>query len=103
MASPPQIIQTEKGLLISIKVVLKSARDQIVGWENGMLKVKLNAVPEKGEANRTLLAHLAKVWKLPKSAVTLVSGETSRQKKICVAGISIETLLTLTPHSIQVS
>ncbi|MBY0529008.1 MAG: DUF167 domain-containing protein [Rhabdochlamydiaceae bacterium] len=100
MASPPQIIQTEKGLLISIKVVLKSARDQIVGWENGMLKVKLNAVPEKGEANRTLLAHLAKVWKLPKSAVTLVSGETSRQKKICVAGISIETLLTLTPHSI---
>ncbi len=90
-----QITQTKDGLLISIKVVLKSSRNQIVGWENEALKIKLNAVPEKGEANRTLLAFLASVWNLPKSAVTLASGETSRQKKVCVCGVGKDALIAL--------
>lgn len=45
-----------------------------------MLKISVNAVPEDGKANRALLAFLAREWDMPKSSLSLLSGETSRQK-----------------------
>lgn len=47
-----------------------------------MLKISVNAVPEDGKANRALLEFLASEWGLPKSALSLISGDTSRQKTV---------------------
>lgn len=47
-----------------------------------MLKIAVNAVPEDGKANRALIEFLANEWGLPKSALSLLSGDTSRQKTI---------------------
>lgn len=44
------------------------------------LKARVTAVPEKGKANKALVALLSKALKVPKSAVSVVSGETARQK-----------------------
>lgn len=74
--------------LLSVKVVPKSARNEIVGWENEELKVKLNATPEKGEANAELIAFLAKRLRIAKSHIELISGEKSRHKKLAIHGIS---------------
>jgi uncharacterized protein len=76
------------GVLLSVKVVPKSSKNTIVGWENEELKVRLNAIPEKGEANEELIAFLAKSWKLPKSAFTIHSGLTSRHKKLLIKGFT---------------
>ncbi len=71
----------EKGL-IAIKVVPKAHKNEIVGWEGDELKVRLRAVPEKGKANAALLKFLAEEWNLPAASLTLVSGESSRHKKV---------------------
>ncbi len=65
----------------------------VVGWENEELKVRLTAVPEKGKANDALIAFLAKLWKLPKSAFSIESGKTSRHKKLLIHGVSIDMVL----------
>lgn len=84
------IKETSKGLLLCIKVVPKAARNQISGWEGEELKVRLNAVPEKGKANETLIAFLAKQLGLSQSQVQLASGETNRHKRLLITGISLQ-------------
>jgi uncharacterized protein (TIGR00251 family) len=74
--------ETPEGVMIPIKVVPKASRSEIVGWENEELKVRLAAVPEKGEANEELLRFLAKFFGVPKGAVKLIKGETSRHKTV---------------------
>jgi len=50
------------------------------------LKVAVSAVPEDGKANAALVALLAKAWKQPKGAITVVAGAGSRRKTLLVAG-----------------
>lgn len=78
---------TPDGVLLPIKLVPKSSRNEIVGWEGEELKVRINAVPEKGRANAELLKFLSKSLKIPKSHFALIQGETSRHKLILIKGI----------------
>jgi len=55
--------------------------------------VSVTAVPEKGKANQAIIALLAKVLKLPKSNIEILSGETQSQKLIGLAGISREDVI----------
>ncbi len=72
---------------LRVKVVPKSSRNEIVGpMADGTLKVKIAAAPEKGKANAELCAFLAKHYGVPKSAVTIVSGETSTLKRVRIGG-----------------
>ncbi len=72
---------------LRVKVVPKSSRNEIVGpMADGTLKVKIAAVPEKGKANAELRAFLAKHYGVPKSAVTIVAGETSALKRVRIGG-----------------
>lgn len=89
--------EIKEGVIIPIKVVPRASKNAIAGWENGELKVRLNAVPEKGEANEELIAFLAKIWKLPKSHLCIRSGETNRHKKVLILGITKEKLSELLP------
>lgn len=86
-------------LLLRVKVVPKAGRNQISGWEGDELKIRLNAVPEKGEANETLIAYLAKELNIPKSHIELVSGKTSRHKKLLIAGITLDHINNLKKQS----
>lgn len=81
---------TKQGICFKVKVIPKSSRSQIVGWEQDELKVRLAAVPEKGEANTELIRVLAEALEVGKSKVQLLSGETNRHKRVCVYDISLE-------------
>ncbi|WKL58052.1 DUF167 family protein [Asticcacaulis sp. ZE23SCel15] len=81
-----------------IRLTPKAAHDRIDGWdvdENGrkILKVRVKAAPIEGRANAALLAFLAKELNLPKSRLTLLSGDTSRYKQVEVDGLSDEGLM----------
>lgn len=67
----------------------------IVGEFNGMLKIALAAPPVEGKANALLLKFLAKTLKLPKSALTLSSGETSRNKAVLITGSEPREILAI--------
>lgn len=89
---PTQPKEKRQATLI-VQITPKSSKNQIVGWikdEKGrdILKIKIAAVPEDGKANRALVAFLANTLKLPKSAITIASGEASRVKALRISGLS---------------
>jgi uncharacterized protein (TIGR00251 family) len=73
--------------VIAIKVTPRSARPGIGGWRSGTdgreeLEVRISAAPADGEANAALIKLLSRELGIPKSAIAIVSGETSRHKRI---------------------
>ena len=74
---------------INVKVTPKASKNEVVGWEEKVLKVRLTVVPEKGKANAALITLLSKHFKVPKSDITIVKGETSRNKIVEVKDLSM--------------
>jgi uncharacterized protein len=76
-----------------VRLTPKGGRDAVEGWETAAdgsehLKVRVRAVPENGKANTALIAVLADTLGVPKSAIRIVSGATSRLKRLEIAGDS---------------
>jgi uncharacterized protein (TIGR00251 family) len=71
-------------LLLSLHVQPGAARTEVAGTHGGALKVRLAAPPVDGKANAALLRFLAAAFGVPLRQVTLVRGETSRQKVVRV-------------------
>jgi uncharacterized protein len=79
------------GLLLSVRATPNAARDEIPGLHTAAdgavsLIVKVTAAPDKGRANKAIIDMLARASDLPKSAFTLLSGETDRNKTLLVSG-----------------
>ncbi len=64
------------------------SKNQIIGWEEGVLRVRIRGVPERGRVNEELVAFLAKTVGVAKSAIKIVSGHTSRLKRVKIEGIT---------------
>jgi uncharacterized protein (TIGR00251 family) len=79
------------GVTIRVYVAPRSSASKVVGEHNGALKVALTAPPVEGAANKALVDLLAKLLGVPKGAVTIVSGETSRNKTVRVDGVDAQT------------
>ncbi len=79
--------------IIKIKLLPRSSRNEIIGKENDVIKVKLTAPPVEGKANKALVQFLAKKLGKPKRDVEIVSGERSRLKCIRVHGLSVEEVM----------
>lgn len=76
-------------LIVPVRVTPR-ARRNMLALEGGVLRAWLMAPPVEGAANAALLAVLAERLALPKRAVTLVRGETAREKVVAIEGISAE-------------
>ncbi|MEO2068188.1 MAG: DUF167 domain-containing protein [Desulfurobacteriaceae bacterium] len=75
-----------------MKVQPKASRNKIEKVEEGRLKIKITAPPEGGRANKQVIELLSKVLKVPKSAITIVKGETSRIKLLKIENVDVATL-----------
>ena len=76
-------------MLITVRVLPRSSRNTLE-WEQGMLKVRLTAPPVDGAANEALVALLAERLGIPKRAIQIVRGATSRQKTVEITGIRMD-------------
>lgn len=76
------VSKTPDGLLLRLYTQPKASRDSLVGLHGDELKVAITAPPVDGKANSHLITFLAKQFRVPKSQVVLVKGETSRHKQI---------------------
>ncbi len=74
-------------MMIRLKVVPSSSRDQIVGWLGDSLKIKVAAPPEKGKANQAVIQLLARTMGIEPSAIRVVSGESSPHKIVEISGV----------------
>ncbi len=89
----PQLRAGEGWVEFQLRVSPKAPCNQICGWVDGALKVKLKAPPVEGKANKALEGFLAQVLQVPKKEVWLISGKTSRIKRVRVLGLSPQALL----------
>jgi uncharacterized protein (TIGR00251 family) len=78
------------GVTFAIKVHPGSNKNAITGELGDALKVSLTAATEKGRANEACIEFFAKLLKVPRSSVTIASGQTSRNKVIRVAGLTAD-------------
>ena len=78
----PCLRQTDAGVEVFLYIQPRASRNKVVGLQGEELKVALTAPPVDGAANKACCAFLAKLCSLPKSSVKLVSGETSRHKRL---------------------
>lgn len=78
-------------LTVAVRVTPR-ARRNAVALEGDTLHVWLTAPPVDGAANAALLALLADWLGVPRRAVTLIRGETAREKVVAIAGMDAETL-----------
>ena len=73
----------EREILLAVKVIARASRSELAGLrDDGSLRVRIAAVPEKGKANEELRSLLSRYFGVSKSNVQIVSGETSTHKRI---------------------
>ena len=78
------------GVVLSLHIQPGAKRTECAGLHGEALKIRLHAPPVDGKANEALIAFLAKSLGVPKSHVELVSGHSSRAKRVRVAGVGAE-------------
>ena len=84
--------QAAVGVILPVKAQAGGRANALRGEQNGMLKVSVTQVAEKGKANQAILALLAEKLELRRSQIELVSGETSSQKKLLIRDCELEEL-----------
>lgn len=82
------------GVVLPVRAHAGAKRSEIRGEQAGALKVLVTQAPEKGKANKAIVALLAEKLDLKKSQFELLAGETSPQKKFLVRDISRDDLAT---------
>ena len=73
---------------ITVQVQPNARRNEVLGFEDGVLKVKIAAPPVKGRANRELIHFLSQLLNVSRGSITLEKGATSRRKVIGISGLS---------------
>ena len=86
---------TCQGFVLRLTVAPGARRTEVVGLQGDRLKVRLAAPPEKGAANRELIAFLARELKIPKGSIKLTLGAQSRSKVVEVLGLDPDLRLRL--------
>lgn len=79
------------GVRVAVRLTPKASRTAVQGLADDadgsrVLKVAVTAVPEDGKANAALIKLLSKVWKVPKTSISVVAGATDRRKILLVEG-----------------
>ena len=81
---------TDSGVRITIRLSPKSSRDKVLGTHGNAIKIAITAPPVEGKANAHLIKFLSKRLRVAKSAITIVGGELSRDKRVDVAGVTAQ-------------
>src|SRR5205823_1022363 len=77
--------RSDPDALIPVRVIPRASRDELVGWREGTLVLRLAAPPVEGAANRACQKFLARILAVSPSSVSLEAGEKSRDKRFRVA------------------
>ncbi len=83
---------SDKGVILKIKAVPNSSKNEICGLLDDALKVKIKAPAVENKANEELVKFISKLLKVPKSSVSLKSGATSKIKTLYIEGCTIDKI-----------
>jgi uncharacterized protein (TIGR00251 family) len=77
---------------LTIRAVPRAFRTEIVSYVNGVLKIRLKALPVDGAANEELVKFLSKLFNVPKTDVKITFGFTSKNKIVSIAELGQSAL-----------
>jgi uncharacterized protein (TIGR00251 family) len=92
------IQSTPDGVILAVRVIPRAGRSAPAGVRGGALLVRLNAPPVDGAANEELIAVLADALDVAKAAVTIVSGQRSRAKRVRITGVDADHVASRLRH-----
>jgi uncharacterized protein (TIGR00251 family) len=87
--------ESDGGVGFAVKVHPRAKRNAVTGEIGDALKVSLTAPPVEGRANEACIEFFAKLLKVPRSSVTIASGQSRRTKVIRVAGVTARQVRAL--------
>ncbi len=96
-----EMVETQErdgAVIFSVRVQPRASKDEIAGEMGGALKVRLRAPAVEDRANEALIDFLAELLKTSRSAVSILSGERSRVKRIEICGVTRQQILNLLAH-----
>ena len=80
--------QTDISATLSVRIQPRSSKNGVTRMEDGTLKIRLTAPPVDGAANEALVKFLSEALSVSKSQVEIVTGHTSREKRVKISGMS---------------
>ncbi len=87
--------ESEGAIIFDVRVVARASKSGVAGEHGGALRVRVAAPPVEGAANEELARTLAKAFGVPARAVEIVSGLSSKNKRVRVRDADAEQLLRL--------
>ena len=75
---------------IKVRVQPRAARDQVLGYQDDALRLRVKAPPEGGRANEAAISLLAEALGITKGRIDIVRGHTSRDKLVSVESLTLE-------------
>lgn len=84
-----EITETDSGLSILLKVQPNSKKNALIGKYGKRLKVSVTSPQEKGKANKAVIKLIASVLGVKTSQISIMSGQTTREKKIHISGMTL--------------
>ena len=88
------ITETAEGVILNVRAAPRSSRAGLDGTVGDAVKVRVRSAPVDGKANKELIETLADAFRVAKSAVSFVSGETSKTKRVLLRGVTKEAILS---------
>jgi uncharacterized protein len=80
--------ESARGITFAVKVHPRARKNAITGVIGEALKLSLTAPPVEGKANQAVIEFFADLFAIPRSSVTIASGETSRSKVVRISGVN---------------
>ncbi|MFQ3549817.1 MAG: DUF167 domain-containing protein [Armatimonadota bacterium] len=81
--------------ILRLHVTPRSSRNEIIGFKEDVLYIKITAPPVDGSANSAIIKFLAESLKIKKNQIELISGEKSREKRVRISMLSKSKVLSI--------
>jgi uncharacterized protein (TIGR00251 family) len=79
---------------LNVKILPNASRNEILNCLTGVWRIKIAAPPEKGKANKELIAFLGEHLKIKKDAILILKGHTSHHKLVGIFGLTPEEIIS---------
>ena len=86
--TPEWLTETPDGVTVHVRVQPRASRDGVAGTMDGALRIRLQAPPVEGKANRALLRFIADATGVPPRQVALLAGVRGRRKTVRITGVT---------------
>lgn len=92
-----RIAEDETGCIFRVRVAPRGRRNEVIGKHGDAIRIRVKAPPTGGRANEALCEFLAERLGVSRRDVEILSGHTSRWKRVAVAGVSADVIRALVP------